>query len=136
MRTYLFASVILLGTTAAAAAGGGDGHELGTSVEMPYLIAPLVENGDLVANAYISSVILATSPSTTILVRDRLPFIQDAFVRDVGGLGIGKEGDPTSVDVPALAKRLQADAVRVAGRNVVRSLNIVRVQVSPLNNSR
>jgi hypothetical protein len=107
-------------------------HEPGTSVEMPYLIAPVVVNGELTANAYVSSKVIARSPAATIIVRDKLPFIQDAYVRDVNGQPIGKTSDPETVDQQALAARLLADAKRVAGANFVDSVEIIRVQMSPL----
>lgn len=107
-------------------------HEPGTSVEMPYLIAPVVVNGELTANAYISSKVIAHSPAATIIVRDKLPFIQDAYVRDVNGEPIGKTSDPETVDQQALVARLLADAKRVAGPNFVDSVEIIRIQMSPL----
>ena len=109
-------------------------REPGSTVEMPYLIAPVVVvDGSLFANAYVSSQIVATSPAATIVVRDKLPFIQDAFVRDVNATPIGKASDPETVDVPALTLRLLADARRVVGPGLIDSIQIVRVQMSPLH---
>jgi len=108
-------------------------HQPGTSVEMPYLIAPVVVDGTLVGNAYISTKIVASSPSATIEVRAKLPFIQDAFVRDVNATPIGKASDPRTVDVPALTGRLLADVRRVVGANLVDAVTIIRVQLSPLH---
>jgi len=68
---------------AAPAKPGGEEAAPGTSVEMPYLIAPLTNGDSLVAYAYVSCKIIASSQSAAIDVRDRIPFIQDAFVRDV-----------------------------------------------------
>ncbi|HUO91356.1 MAG TPA: hypothetical protein VMU22_00460, partial [Rhizomicrobium sp.] len=75
---------------------------------------------------------IAHSPAATIVVRDKLPFIQDAYVRDVNGAPIGKAGDPETVDQAALTARLLADAKRVAGANLVDSVEIIRIQMSPL----
>jgi hypothetical protein len=100
---------------------------------MPYLIAPVVVNGMLVSNAYVSSKIIATSPAATITIRDRLPFIQDAYVRDVNAAPIGKPTDPATVDAAALAARLLADAQRVVGHNLVVTVEIYRVQIALLH---
>jgi hypothetical protein len=108
-------------------------REPGSTVEMPYLIAPVVIDGELFANAYVSSQIVATSPAATIVVRDKLPFIQDAYVRDVNATPIGKASDPATVDVPALTARLLADTRRIVGPGLVDSIQIVRVQMSPLH---
>lgn len=129
----IFAFAFLLAGLIPAAAGqSGPEHEPGTSVEMPYLIAPVVVDGDLVANAYVSSKVVATSPAATIVVRDKLAFIQDAYVRDVNAQPIGKPSDPRTVDVPALAARLADDAKRIVGPGLVDSVQIIRVQMSPL----
>lgn len=137
MRAFSLPTIIvglLLATEPPAWAGAtAPDHIPGTSVEMPYLIAPIVVNGTLVANAFVSSKIVATSPSATIVVRDRLPFIQDAFVRDVNAAPIGRASDPSTVDSPALAARLLADAKRIVGPNLVAAVEIIRIQVSELH---
>jgi hypothetical protein len=125
----VFAALLFGGTPSWA---GDATPEPGTSVEMPYLIAPVVVNGTLVSNAYISSKIVATSPAATITIRDRLPFIQDAFVRDVNAAPIGKASDPATVDSSALAARLLADAKRMAGPNLIVTVEIIRVQLAAL----
>src|SRR3974390_649345 len=103
----IFLALIVAGFTHALAAPKAE-HEVGTSVEMPYLIAPVVVDGILTANAYVSSKIVATSPAAPTVLRDRLPFIQDACVRDVNGAPIGQAEDQNKVDVPALTARLLA----------------------------
>ncbi len=108
-------------------------REPGSTVDMPYLIAPVVVDGTLFANAYVTSQIVATSAAATIVVRDKLPFIQDAFVRDVNAIPIGKPADPSTVDVPALSVRLLADARRIVGPGLIDSVHIVRVQMSLLH---
>jgi hypothetical protein len=128
----LIVLALLVASFTHALAGTTGSHEPGTSVEMPYLIAPVVVNGTLMSNAYVSSRVIAASPTATIVVRDKLPFIQDAYVRDVNGVPIGKTDDPATVDVPALTARLLADAKRVAGPNLVSAIEIIRIQMAPL----
>ena len=53
-------------------------------------------------------------------VRDKLAFIQDAFVRDVNGDAVAKPDDPEKVDMPALEARLLADARKVMGAGKVK----------------
>lgn len=127
----MFASLVL-GLASAAASDAPPAHVPGTSVEMPYLIAPVIVDGKLVSNAYVSSKIVATSAAASIVVRDRLPFIQDAFVRDVNAAPIGKPADPATVDAPALAARLLADARRIVGSEQVASVQIIRIQIAEL----
>ncbi len=108
----------------------------GTNVDMPFLMAPLTDaDGKLSGYAYVSSRLTATSDAGAGLVRDKIPFIQDAFVRDVNAAEIATSGDPATVDNPALAARLLADARRVMGAGKVASIAITQVQIAPLHPS-
>jgi hypothetical protein len=133
VSTCLLAVVLAGASVAGTASKPTAEREPGSTVEMPYLIAPVVIDGELFANAYVSSQIVATSPAATIVVRDKLPFIQDAYVRDVNATPIGKVSDPATVDVPTLTARLLADTRRVVGPGLIDSIQIVRVQMSPLH---
>lgn len=104
----------------------------GSSVEMPYLIAPLSVGGTLQGYAYISSKIVGASPAAAIEIREKVPFIQDAFVRDVNASAVGKPDDPMTVDNAVLAARLLALAKKVMGPGKVVDLKLMQVQVSPL----
>src|SRR5215469_9008543 len=107
-------------------------HVPGTSVEMPYLIAPVTVDGKLVSYAYVSSRIIASTPSAAIDVRDKTPFIQDAYVRDVNAAPIADASDPPVVDRDALVKRMLADAKRMAGSDKVSEVQIIQIQFSRL----
>lgn len=136
MRASPFVSALLVALAATCSnvsAGAAPVREPGTSVEMPYLIAPVVVDGELTANAYISSKIQAVSPAATIIVRAKLPFIQDAFIRDVNAAPIGKTSDPATVDAPALAARLLKDVKQIVGPAQVDSVQIIRIQISQLH---
>ena len=107
-------ALILLALTGAAFAADKEGKP-GTNVDMPYLMAPMTDaGGKLAGYAYISSRLTATTDTHALAVRNKLAFIQDAFVRDVNGAGVGKD-DGSAVDQPALEARLLADAKRVMG---------------------
>jgi len=66
-------------------------------------------------------------------VRDKLPFIQDAFVRDVNARGIATAADPEAVDVAGLEARLMADAVRVMGPGKIRMITVCTVNIAELH---
>ena len=127
--------------TAAAAekdASGSDGKAgaPGTNVDMPFLMAPMTgADGKLAGYAYISSRLTATSDAGANLVRDKIAFIQDAFVRDVNKVEITASGTPPAVDNDALAARLLTDARGVMGAGKIASIAIVQVQVAPLHPS-
>ena len=137
MRTILFLAALALclfleGLQSFAAPTKAHDHIPGTSVEMPYLIAPLSVDGKLISYAYISSRIIATSPSNAIDVRAKTPFIQDAYVRDVNASSIADNSDPPVVDPNALIGRLLGDAKRIVGTSKVSSVEIIQIQFSRL----
>jgi hypothetical protein len=107
--------------------------EPGTHVTMPFLIAPVVENGKLTGYSYINSKLIASTPAASVEIREKLAFIQDAFVREVNARPIGKPGDPRTVDTVALAKRLVADAQRIVGARKVVTITFSQIQFSPIH---
>ena len=111
-------------------------YEPGSSVEMPFLIAPLNQEGKLVGYAYISGKIVASSLTAAVSVREKTPFLQDAFIRDVNAAPIAKADDPLAVDQPALAARLLSDAKRIAGSTRAVSFVITQIHVAPTRPNR
>ena len=106
----------------------------GTNVDMPYLMAPMTDaGGKLSGYAYLSTRLTAASEANALLVRDKLPFIQDAMVRDVNSAGIATADDPEKVDVPAVEKRLLADAAKVMGAGKVKLITVCTVNIAPLH---
>ena len=109
--------------------------EPGTTVEMPILIAPMSVDGRLGGYAYVSSMIVATSPNAAIDVRAKTPFIQDAYVRDVNGATIVKAKDGTAVDTDGLIARLLADARRIVGEKKIAGVKLTQVSITPLRDA-
>jgi hypothetical protein len=112
----LFAVALLIAAPAFAAEKAGDP---GTNVEMPFLIAPMTKDDRLLGYTYISSKLVASSQGAALEIRDKIAFIQDAFVRDVNAAPVSLASDPTAVDVKALSARLVADARKVVGASKV-----------------
>ena len=132
----IFVPLLLLVMAAAgqpAVAAGAKAGPLGTNVEMPFLIAPMSKDGKLLGYAYISSKMVTPSPAATIAVREKLAFIQDAFVRDVNAEPISKADDPRAVDETLLNARLVAVARRIVGSDKVVSMAFIAVQFAPLH---
>ena len=140
MRWTVAALILAVIATPAVAAekeaGSDKAGAPGTNIDMPFLMAPMTgEDGKLSGYAYISSRLTATSDASANLVRDKIAFIQDAFVRDVNRLEIAMSGSPASVDNAALQARLLADARGVVGQGKLASIAITQVQVAPLHPS-
>jgi hypothetical protein len=116
-----------------AAVEARKGGAPGTNVEMPFLMAPVTgEDGKLNGYAYISTRLTASSGGAALTVRDKLPFIQDAFVRDVNARQVTAADHPDEVDIPELEARLLADARKVMGTGKVRAITICTVQMAAL----
>jgi hypothetical protein len=114
--------------------GKAKGGDPGTNVAMPFLMAPMNgADGKLTAYAYISTRLTASSPAAVLQVRDKLAFIQDAFVRDVNSVAVAAAGDLNTVDITAVETRLTADARRIIGAPNVKMVTVCTVQVAPLH---
>jgi len=100
---------------------------------MPFLIAPMSIDGRLQGYSYITSKLVASTPSASVEIRDKLPFIQDAFVRDVNAAPIGKASEPLAVDTAMLTTRLVADARRIVGSARVVTITFTDIRFSPLH---
>jgi len=128
--TFLVLLAVFAGGPTAAGEKPGDP---GTNVEMPFLIAPITLGGKLTGYAYISSKVVTISRNASLEVREKIPFIQDAFVRDVNATPIGKAGDPETVDKAVLSARLTADVRRIVGPAKVAGLAVIRIQSTSLH---
>ncbi len=117
------------------AAGAGKKPEPGTTVEMPYLMAPMSQDGKLLGYAYISSKLVCTSLDACTGIRDKLAFIQDAFVREVNSRPISLASDPTAVDRDLLNARLTANAKRIVGDGKVANMVFLDIKFAPLRPS-
>jgi hypothetical protein len=97
-------------------------------------MAPLTNAaGKLIGYAYVTSRLTAASEFFVVPVRDKLPFIQDAFVRDVNAKGVASAADPQQLDVAALEARLLADAVKVLGPGKIKMITVCTVNISELH---
>jgi hypothetical protein len=137
MRTILFLGalclcLILEAARVFAAPASSSKYIPGTSVEMPYLIAPITIDGKLVSYAYVSSRIVAVSTAAAFDVREKTPFIQDAYVRDVNHNPVSDGSDPPQIDTDKLIKRLLADARQIVGGDKVSEVQLIRIQISPI----
>jgi hypothetical protein len=133
LPAILLALLLPASTLAAEGAKPVKKTEPGTHVGMPFLIAPVTIDGKLAGYSYINSKLVAATPSASVAIRNKLAFIQDAFVRDVNAAPVGKMSDPKEVDMAALAVRLVADARRIVGAKNVVAIVFTQIQFSPIH---
>jgi flagellar basal body-associated protein FliL len=77
-----------------------------TDVELPPMLAPMVVDNRLESYAYITVALTPTSRERQLLIREKMPFLRDGFLREVNKASIVNPADPKTVDQPALKKRL------------------------------
>ena len=119
-----------------AAKEGDKAGAPGNNIDMPFLMAPMTgADGKLSGYAYITSRLSTGSDASANLVREKIAYIQDAFVRDVNRIEIVMSGTPAAIDNAALQARLLADARGVVGQGKITSIAITQVQVAPLHPS-
>lgn len=125
---------VLAAAMPAAAAEPAAGGAPGTNIEMPFLMAPMNgADGNLAGYAYISCRVTTNTDSSANDVRDKIAFIQDAFVRDINGAPVAKPDDVTQVNMPGLQARLLGDARRIMGPGKITAITILQVQIAPLH---
>ncbi len=127
--------VIALLSSSAWGAKGGKSLSPTTTVDMPYLMVPMTQEGKLLGYAYVVSKLECSSAAACEMIRGKLAFIQDAFVRDVNGRPVSLASDPTAVDRAQLNQRLTGDAKRIMGGGKVVKMVFVDIRFAPLHPS-
>ena len=126
--------VPLSGASAAEAAKkAADAPDAGpTDVEMPPLLAPVIVDNRLDSYAYITIQLTPAARDKVFLIREKVPFLQDGFLREVNKAPIGKASDPKAVDQEALKKRLLARLNQILPKNTVSDLKFEQIVLSPV----
>ena len=94
------------------------------TIGMPALIAPVIVNGELDHYAYLSVSLKLNDGNQRTMVSKKIPYLQDAFLREVHGPSIAHDNDPSIVDEAALIARLMRVCDKVVGAGVVKTIEI------------
>jgi hypothetical protein len=106
----------------------------GTNVDLQYLMAPLSDgDGKLMGYAYITARLTVAADSDKFVVTDKMPFIQDALVRDINSTPVATPADPQKVDLGGVESRFLADARRIVGSGRVKVITVCTVQIALLH---
>jgi hypothetical protein len=101
-------------------------------VTMPTILAPMVADSRLENYAYITIVLKPATPAGVLTIREKVPFLQDAFLRELNGAPIVKADDPKLVDEEALKPRLLARVNQVLPAGTVAELKFEPIVVAPV----
>lgn len=91
-------------------------------VMMPTLVAPIAVKGRVHNYVYLNVQVFGETAADAEKLRLRIPFIQDAFIREVHRESITVDGDPQQIDGTALLTRLEARAREAADGAAVKSV--------------
>ena len=118
---------------ALAAAAVGDTSNLGpVDVTLPTILAPMVVETRTENYAYITIVLKPATPAGILAIREKVPFLQDAFLRELNGATIVKTDDPKAVDETALKARLVARMNQVLPAGTVAEFKFQPIVVAPV----
>ncbi len=118
---------------ALAAAAVGDTSNLGpVDVTLPTILAPMVVEARTENYAYITIVLKPAAPAGVLAIREKVPFLQDAFLRELNGATIVKTDDPKAVDETALKARLIARMNQVLPAGTVAEFKFQPIVVAPV----
>jgi hypothetical protein len=103
-----------------------------TDVELPAILAPMVVENRLENYSYITIALSPVSREGALAIREKVPFLQDAFLREVNKASIVKAGDPKAVDTEALKPRLLARMNKILPPGTVADLKFERIVPAPM----
>jgi hypothetical protein len=105
------------------------------TIQMPTLVTPVVIDGDLHHYVFLSITLELTSDEHKNMMLEKIPYLQDAFLREVHAGTVAKDKDPSVLDEEGIRARLMRVSVTVIGTNVVKAItmrNVVQgVAVAP-----
>lgn len=124
VRTLLILLACFGLASAHAAGGGGHGgeekRESGVpTLDLPPFMAPVTIDGHLHFYLYIVIKLDLTSDFKKPEVLEKIPYLQDAIMRDVHARPIMPEANPQKIDEAALSERLKPAIERVLGPGIV-----------------
>ena len=127
-----FALAALVPGSPARAAEAAATDQGPSNVEMPPILAPMIVENRLDSYAYITVQLTPSTRDKVFLIREKVPYLQDGFLREVNKAPIGKATDPKAVDEPALKKRLLARVNQILPKNTVSDLKFDQIVISPV----
>ena len=103
-----------------------------TNVELPAFLAPMLIGNRLEQYAYITIALTPANREKMLAIREKMPFLRDAFLREVNKASIVKADDPKSVDTVALKARLLVRMNQILPQGSVSDLKFQSIQMTPI----
>lgn len=96
-------------------------------ITMPALVTPVVVNDELQHYAFLSVTLELTSDEHKPMMLEKIPYLQDAFLREVHRASVAKDNDPAVLDEEGLKQRLLRVSATVVGPNIVKAVALRNV---------
>ena len=103
-----------------------------TNVELPAFLAPMLIENRLESYAYITIALTPANREKMLAIREKMPFLRDAFLREVNKATIVKADDPKSVDTVALKARLLVRVNQILPKGTVSDLKFQQIVMTPI----
>ena len=103
-----------------------------TNVELPAFLAPMLKGNRLEQYAYITVALTPANRERMLAIREKMPFLRDAFLREVNKANIVKADDSNSVDTVALKARLLTRVNQILPKGSVSDLKFQSIQMTPI----
>ncbi len=93
-------------------------------VSMPMLVAPIIVKGLLVKYIYLNVSLILPDESSKMMLLEKIPYLQDAFLREVHRAPIIPGDDPAVLDEEGVGRRLMSACVKIVGPDIVKNVEI------------
>ena len=104
-------------------------------VDLPPILAPMVVSNRLDGYAYISISLTPSGRDKVVTIREKMPFLQDAFLRELNKSPIVKADNPKAVDADGVKTRLVARMNQILPSGTVAELKLEQIVLVPFQSS-
>lgn len=102
-------------------------------IELPPILAPMVIQNQLRGYAYITVALAPSGRDKVGAIRERVPFLRDAFLREVNRASILKAEDAKAVDAEGVKARLIDRMNQILPQGTVGELKLQQIALAPFN---
>ena len=86
------------------------------------LVAPVIIKGQMAKYVYLNVTLVLPDESNKRMLLDKIPYIQDAFLREVHRTTIALGEDPEVLDEEGLQGRLMGVVTKIVGADIVKKV--------------
>jgi flagellar basal body-associated protein FliL len=104
-------------------------------VDLPPILAPMLVSNHLDGYAYISISLTPSGRDKVVTIREKMPFLQDAFLRELNKAPIVKGDNPKAVDTDGVKARLVARMNQILPAGTVAELKLEQIVLVPFQSS-